>query len=245
MDAGTDAPVKVSKSAPTIKLPTSQQRQLIVGRTGSGKTRAACWNLSMRNLNTMPWIVLNHKREELIDSVDGAQFVDLDFVPKKPGLYIYHPLPDDDEAVTALLYKIYLKGRCGIYVDEGTMLKPTNRAMNACLTQGRSKHIPIIILSQRPVGLTRHARTEADHYQIFELIDKADRDVLRGFVAADLEAWMDADEGKEPKLPKYHSLWYDVGQRRVFLMKPVPGDDVILGMFDAQLAPPSKKKIFL
>jgi hypothetical protein len=230
-----------------MRLPNTSQRMLIMGRTGSGKTRAACWHLAMRNLNYMPWIVLNHKGEELIDSVEGAQHVDLDFVPKKPGLYIYHPVPEvHDQAVTDLLWKIHGKENTGIYIDEGYMVDRKDPAMQAILTQGRSKHIPMVILSQRPVWLTRFAVSESDFYQVFELTDRADRDRIKSFIPTDLEYWMASAVNEPPKLPQYHSLYYDVGKRSLEVIKPVPNDDFILGMFYKQLAAKrGNKKVFI
>lgn len=230
-----------------MRLPNTSQRMLIMGRTGSGKTRAACWHLGMRNLNFMPWIVLNHKGEQLIDSVEGAEHVDLDFVPKKPGLYIYHPVPEvDDAAVTSLLWKIHGRENAGIYIDEGYMVDRKDPAMQAILTQGRSKHIPMVILSQRPVWLTRFAVSEADFYQVFELTDRADRDRIKSFIPTDLEEWMASEVNQTPKLPQFHSLYYDVGKRSLEMVLPVPNDDFILGMFQKQLAAKQgNRKVFI
>lgn len=227
-----------------LKLPTDKHRQLILGKTGSGKTRAAVWNLAQRNMVTKPWIVLNHKREDLIDSIDGAQFVDMDFLPKKPGLYVYHPTPEvDDDAVTSLLWKIHAKENIGIYIDEGYMLDPRDKAMQAIFTQGRSKHIPTIVLSQRPVWLSRFAVSEADFYQVFQLTDKRDRQTINSFIPCDMEFLMQTNANEKPILPIYHSLWYNVSDNTLCMLKPVPGDDEILGLFGNKLK--SEKKIFL
>lgn len=229
-----------------MRIPNTSQRQLIMGRTGSGKTRAACWNLGMRNLQFMPWIAINHKGEELIDSIEGAQHVDLDFIPKKPGLYVYHPVPEvDDAAVTNFLWKIHARENAGIYIDEGYMIDRKDPAMQAILTQGRSKHIPMIILSQRPVWLTRFAVSEADFYQVFQLTDKADRERIKSFIPTDLEYWMAQTANEPARLPQYHSLWYDVGKNELVMMKPVPDDDTIRTMIESQLEVKDKKKFFI
>jgi len=219
-----------------IRLPDSSQRQLILGKTGSGKTRAACWNLAMRDLNAAPWIVLNHKGEKLIDSVPGAQHVDLDFTPEEPGLYIYHPVPQNDDAmVTDLLWRIHRQENCGIYIDEGYMVDRKDPALQAILTQGRSKHIPMIILSQRPLWLTRFAISESDFYQVFQLTDRDDRDRIKSFIPTNLEYWMMTEVNSPPKLPQFHSLWYDVSRNQLVVMEPVPDDAAILSMFERQL----------
>lgn len=229
-----------------FKFPDATHRQFIVGTTGSGKTQAAVWNLAHRNLQSSPWIALNHKGDALLDSIEGAQHVDLDFVPKKPGLYIYHPVPEnDDEAVRELLWKIHGKGNTGVYVDEGYMISPRDPAQNALLTQGRSKRIPMIIATQRPVGMTRLARSESDFFQVFYLKSKDDRKVVQEFIPVDLEELMVAPVNTEPPLPKYHSLWYDVHRNRLFKMDPVPDAGTILDMFTPQLPQLERKKVFL
>lgn len=226
-------------------LPNDTQRQLILGKNGSGKTRAAVFNLSKRRLDKMPWVVLNHKREDLINSIDGAIFLDIgDKVPKKPGLYIYQPVPNrDDEAVTNILWQIYEQEYTGLYIDEGYMVDRRDLAMQAILTQGRSKHIPCIILSQRPVWLSRFAISESEFFQIFQLTDKRDRETIRSFVPFDLEEIMRTAVNTAPKLPIYHSIWYNSNNNQLVMLTPVPSDDEILSRFKFIL--PSNKKIYL
>jgi hypothetical protein len=227
-----------------LTFPNDKQRHLILGKTGSGKTRAAVYGLSRRRLHDRIWIVLNHKGEELIDSIDGGQSVELDFFPTKPGLYIYHPVPEvDDEAVTSLMWKIHARGDIGLYIDEGYMIGPRDPAMQAIFTQGRSKYIPTIVLSQRPVWLSRFAVSEADFFQVFQLTDKRDRQTINSFIPTDLEYLMQTEANVKPLLPIYHSLWYDVGGNQLVMLKPVPTDNIILDAFKHQL--PSTRKIFL
>jgi hypothetical protein len=72
--------------------PTDTQHLSIVGKTGTGKTQAAAWHLSRRSFDVMPWIIINHKRDDLLTSI-RAEEIDLDKVPRKAGLYSLHPLP--------------------------------------------------------------------------------------------------------------------------------------------------------
>ena len=225
-----------------MRLPNDSQRITIYGKTGTGKTRAAVWHLSQRRFDVRPWIVLNHKGEELIDSIEGAQHVELDFVPKKAGIYIFHPIPEvDDEAVTSLLWKIHARENCGIYIDEGYMLPARDPAFQAILTQGRSKKIPLITLTQRPVWVTRFAISEADFHQVFYLQDKDDRKRVNSFIPADLERWMRTEVNQPPKLPEFHSLYYDVGKNHLNMLLPVPDDSILLATIEARLKPKNKK----
>lgn len=220
-----------------IRLPNSKQRILIIGKTGTGKTCGAVWHLSHQDFSKKTWIVLNHKGDDLIDSIAGAEHVDLDFRPdpKNKGLFIYHPIPQvDDDAVTELLWDIHAQGNIGVYIDEGYMIPNRDPAMQALLTQGRSKNIPMIILSQRPAWITRFCISEADFFQVFYLADKRDRQTINGFIPVDLENLMSAPVNSEPLLKKFHSLYYDVGANKAVIMQPVPTDEEILSRFNLE-----------
>lgn len=208
-----------------MNLPSDEHRVTIVGRTGSGKTQAAVWQLSLRSFDAMPWIIYDFKRDKLINQIAGAKELALDQMPDEPGIYIVHPLPDQTLEVQQQLWKIWAKENVGVYVDEGYMMSTasaTNPAFRALLTQGRSKNIPIIILSQRPVWLDRFVFSESDFYQVFHLNDERDKKTIASFVPADLYK----------KLPKFHSYYYDVGEDKLTVVKPVPSSDQILATFE-------------
>jgi hypothetical protein len=90
-----------------LRLPTDAQRITIIGKTGSGKTQGAAWLLAHRSFDKKPWIILDFKYDELLGEISGIKEIGVrDALPKKPGLYICHPLPKaDDEAVEDLLWK--------------------------------------------------------------------------------------------------------------------------------------------
>lgn len=220
-----------------IRLPNSKQRILIIGKTGTGKTCGAVWHLSQHDFTKKTWVVLNHKGDDLIDSIAGAHHLELNERPnpKKKGLYIYHPIPQvDDEAVTELLWDIHRMGNIGVYIDEGYMIPNRDPAMQALLTQGRSKNIPMIILSQRPTWISRFCISEADFFMVFYLADKRDRQTINGFIPVDLENLMSAPVNSEPPLKKFHSLYYDVGKNQAVIMQPVPTDEEILSRFNLE-----------
>lgn len=229
-----------------MRLPDNSQSILVIGKNGSGKSRAAVWHLAQKPLDRFPWIVLNHKNEELIDSIPGAQMVDMNFTPKKPGLYIYHPIPEkDDEAVTDLIWRIYEREKIGVYIDEGYMINPRDKAMTAIYTQGRTKQIPIITLSQRPSLINRFAVSEAGFYQVFYLSDKRDREKVDAFIPdAPLNKLMLSVPGVGRPLPDYHSVYYDVAKDELVIMAPVPDDDTILSLFENKLKKTINKGLF-
>lgn len=207
----------------SLRLPDDTHRVSVIGRTGSGKTQGAVWQLSKRRFDLRPWIILDWKRDKLIGTL-GAQKTDIGGKPpKKPGLYIAQPQPHEaeDGTLETYLWKIWAQENTGIYVDEGYMIGNNNNAFRSLLTQGRSKHIPMIILSQRPVGMDRYVFSESDYFQIFEITDTRDKKTVNSFVPVDLDA----------RLPKYHSIWYDVGQNEATLLAPVPDGDTLQGRF--------------
>lgn len=230
-----------------FRFPNSSHRQFICGRTGSGKTVAACHNLLYRNFLVDPWVILNHKGTALIDSIEGANHVDLDFVPKKPGLYVYHPIPEnDDAAVTELMWKLHRRGHVGLYVDEGYMISPRDPAMRALLTQGREKRIPVITATQRPFMNSRFSISESDFFQIFQLNDIEDIRRVKGFVPFNLEYYMKTEPNEEPKLGAYYSVWYDVSRNYLVRLEPSPSEDEILDQFQDALKPAEgRRTIFL
>ena len=52
-----------------IKFPDNSQRITIIGRTGSGKTHAALWHLSIRDLKNLPWVIINSKGSNFFNKI--------------------------------------------------------------------------------------------------------------------------------------------------------------------------------
>lgn len=205
-----------------FRLPGARDRLCVLGRTGSGKTHCAAWVLSHSNWPAIPWIIIDYKRDPLIAQIPQLEELRLGSkLPRLPGLYVVHPRPDQEAEVEALLWDVWRRGRVGLWVDEGHIL-PDKGALQALLSQGRSKSIPVIILSQRPVWLNRFALSESGFFSVFSMNDKRDRQTIQSFLPEiDLET----------RLPARHSYWYDVAEDRAFLMRPVPDSDDILNRF--------------
>lgn len=214
-----------------FRLPNGKQRIAILGRTGSGKTLAALWHLSNANFDIQPWVVVDYKTDEHIAGIERAQIIDTSFIPKRPGLYIVQPEPD--ESLLDFFTAIWQRERIGVYVDEGYMIgedSGTEKRFKTLLTQGRSKRIPMIILSQRPAWITRFVFSEADFYQIFHLNDIRDQKTVEAFLPS----------GTYKRLPDYHSIYFDVGRNKTTYLAPVPMEDVLLDKINARLKPMRK-----
>jgi len=205
-------------------LPRDDQRLVIVGRNGTGKTQAGAWQLAMRRLHNRRWIIFDFKGDELLNEM-GATELDVGKLPKKPGLYITHPLPHQEDEVEEYLWKIWQEGHIGLFIDEGYMLG-NSAAFRALLTQGRSKKIPMIILSQRPAWISRFVFSEANFYQVFHLNDRDDRKSMQRFVPYDLEI----------RQPPFHSVYYYVDKDEVQVLGPAADRNRILATVDAKLA---------
>jgi hypothetical protein len=210
-----------------VRFPDDTKRHAIVGTTGSGKSYAAAWHLSRRSWDTKPWIVYDPKRDDLIAEIPGTREIGMhEPIPEVPGIYLVHNLPGELDAVIDHMWKIYARENTGVYVDEGYMVSGGsangNPALRAILTQGRSKHIPLVMISQRPVWMDRFVWAESEFIQIFRLNDRRDRESVKAFVPIDLE---------KERLPEYHSYYYDVGENEIIVLKPVPDKKVILSTF--------------
>lgn len=212
-----------------VRFPDDTQRLSIVGATGSGKTQAAQWHLSHRRYDLMPWVVYNTKADESIDAIPYAHQIEIDRVPVDPGVYIVKPLPHETEAIEAHLWSIWNRGNTGVYIDEGYAFGNNNEPFRSLLTQGRSRRVPMIVLSQRPVWLDRFVFSESEFFQAFRLQHQKDRAAMEEIIPASLD-----------RLPPYHSWYYDALGNNLYNMQPVPSIDVIHATFARRLAPKRK-----
>lgn len=227
-----------------FRLPQGGEHVSVFGRTGSGKTQAGAWILSTRDLKEKPYVIIDYKGDELLNSISRVRDIGYKDVPSEPGLYILKAHPSDKEPMENWLLKIWEKGDTGLYFDEGYMV-PDENNLTGIFTQGRSLNIPVIMLSQRPAWLNRFAFSEASHFMVFHLNDKRDQQNVReftppGFLDMQLsEKDKDLEKGLENpesgRLPKYHSRWYNVNDDLAFVMKPVPSADEIRDKIESQL----------
>lgn len=208
------------------RLPGPRDRIAIIGPTGSGKTHAALWHLGNASFLSRPYLVINPKREELLEGIERITPMDVtDDIPKYPGLYDIQPLPRDADLVQDLLIRAWDNENVGIWIDEGLMFGD-GEGVEAILTQGRSKKCPCIFLMQRPVWVSRFAVSEATFVQYFGLSDKRDRATVKSFAEN-----LPVDE----PLGKFHSFYYDIPRKKNFLFKPMPDAATILDTINSRM----------
>lgn len=216
-----------------FRFPSVSQRVTVVGRTGSGKTYKGAWLLSHAPFDRQPYVIVDYKGDDLLNGIERIREIGQhEPLPKQPGLYIVHPDIHDHETTEDWLWSVWKRGKTGLYFDEAYMLPNsgyTRRgALQAILTQGRSKHIPVISLVQRPSQISLFVMSEADFFSVFHLPRVQDRKTMSDLLGG--HAVMEHSEENE-----FHSKWFDVGKHQMFSMKPVPDGDAISDAINARL----------
>lgn len=208
-----------------VELPSSDSRTVIVGATGSGKTQFSVWLLSTRDWHKRIWFILDFKGDKLINALDLPLWNFGDEWPNEPGLYLIRILPGQEDLVSQFFLTCYNAGNVGIYIDEMYQLPYQDRWIRACLTQGRSKNIEIIGCTQRPVRIDVFFLSEASYIGLFNLRVKDDRKRMSDYM-----------DGLEiNRLPKYHCLWYDVGDNESVVFEPVPDAATLIEIFHEEI----------
>ena len=204
-----------------FRFPGGDARTTVIGATGTGKTTCGVWLLSRQRFDKRSWIIVDFKQEAIFDAVGLPPIVPWSVGSKPPRdkgkLYLISPRPDQDDELEAFLWRVWEKGETGLFVDEATLM-PDRDAFRAILQQGRSKRIPVIACTQRPVDVKRALFSEASYFCVYRLQDRRDARVIEGFVPGDLSA----------PLPGPHAWrWYDVAANTLLTMGPVPPPDQV------------------
>jgi hypothetical protein len=198
----------------SIVLPGAADRTVVIGPTGSGKTVGGAWVLTKQNFAKRPWIAIDFKDEELWDLVGTPPMRDLKLgsMPGKLGFYRMQVRPGQEEQLEYWLWKVWKKENIGLFVDEVSLI-PQKAAFKAILRQGRSKRIPVISCTQRPVDCDREVFSESQFRMFYGIEDPRDWLVIRGlFKHGDVER----------PLPPYWCYWYDAKNKTCTTLSPVP-----------------------
>jgi hypothetical protein len=211
-----------------MRMPGDTERHAIVGSTGSGKTIFGLWCLSRRNYDRKPWLLIDFKHDEHIGKIPRVEEIDVTSrIPKHKGLYVVRPSIKelDDGSVTDMLFRIWERENIGVFVDEGYMIPRLDRGMRALLTQGRSKRIPMINLSQRPAFVSPFLLSESEFKTVFYLEHPADVERVQEYMRMPRTA-------NPMELLDHHSYWYQREGRQFRYLSPCPPEAEILDEFD-------------
>jgi DNA helicase HerA-like ATPase len=223
-----------------VIFPDDTNRHAIVGMTGTGKTVFGLWCLSQRSYDRIPWIIFDTKLDPIIRELPQLTEVDIRHEPPASrGLYVVRPSPADfDEGLpTQYLYKIWAREGLahsrrrgtGIFIDEGYSFRALDPALRAVLTQGRSKRIPMICLSQRPAWISPFILSESEFKTVFFLQHQSDIKRVSEWLPARDEHGAAIDPYT---LPDHHSYWYGIKGREFRTLGPCPPEQEILDAFD-------------
>lgn len=217
--AVTVAALPISKSSPSFQLPGANDRTTIIGGTGTGKTTLGAWVLSKQRFDARPWILLDFKDEELWDLIGDPPLRELKLgkMPGKTGLYRMHVAPGQEDDLETWLWNVWKHENIGLFCDEVSLI-PQRNAFKAILRQGRSKRIPVISCTQRPVDCDREIFTESQYVSVFRMDDIRDYKTIQGFTR---------NAPIEKPLKERWSYWYDKRNFTCTVLKPVPSPDII------------------
>lgn len=208
-----------------LRLPGPRDRMVNIGQTGSGKTWSGLWHISNASFHVRPYVIIDPKNEDF-GEID-AQEIEVGYMPKTPGIYIMHPLPYEMPQVDAFMMECWERTNIGLFIDEA-MFHDEGPGLQAVLTQGRAKLVPMIINTQRPVDIPRLIFNQASFFQIFPMNDKREMKSIRNFVPV-------PELHKGEPLPEFWSWYYDVKKRKLLVMKPVPNASQSIDRINARL----------
>lgn len=202
-----------------FRLPGAADRTTIIGETGTGKTIMGGWVLSKQRFDKRPWVAIDFKGEVLWDMIGTPPVRDLRLgaMPGNRGLYRMSVNPGQEDELEDWMWKVWKHENIGLFIDEVSLV-PQKSAFKGLLRQGRTKLIPIISCTQRPVDCDREVFTESQFISVFALADVRDYKIIQGFTHG---------AAIDRPLPEHHSHWYDKRKRTLFALKPTPDPDSI------------------
>jgi len=164
----------------------------------------------LRDMNIMPWFVIDHKGDENIARLPAEPFnVDSMFLPTRGLHHIKAKFTESyRDKLEAFLMRAFQRGKAGIYVDEGHLLGPSE-AVRIIMVAGRSKHVPMMWTSQKAAWIDPFIWSQAHFYRVFQLQTKLD---TKRFEENFPIRWSAPEE--------YHSYYYDVAKGKVIYLKP-------------------------
>lgn len=228
-----------------FRFPGPRDRVTINGKSGSGKSTFAIWLFAeSADFDKKPWVFIDYKKEDLIQAaLKEDMFRRLKItaaIPKDPGAYVVEPDPHNPDEVVKFLWRVYDRGRCGVFLDEATMIPElrgqanTGGPFQSLLSQGRSKEIPVWTLAQRPVNVNNMVLTENNFYVAFRLRSGKDLAKVKDEIPENSKNY-DYVWGDEWNPPARYARWYDDERDLSLRLRPCPPPDEILGVLFERL----------
>lgn len=208
-------------------------RGLLVGKTGSGKSQNAIFQL--RHAVGSPVIIFDTKIEdcffslpegdeelEVVNNFDEFKALAKRAAKDWPDYILVRPSADEVrfweplDNYTHFVYNNF--GKCFIYFDEMLQWHKNMQAGSGLinlLTRGRSRGKTTLMASQRPAWISRFCFTESDKFYVHKLNDQRDYQSLSA-VVPNIES--------VARPPRFHFWHYDTGadMESPVLFKPVP-----------------------
>jgi len=224
-----------------MRLPDKSQRLVVIGKTGEGKSTVGLYFLCQMDWDETPYVFVDIKGDDLFAKILKAcgktiKRIDYNTVPTKGGLYYLKVDMFDMEGLEQWLVKVYQQGNVGLFIDEGYAIPKMSKAFTAILTQGRAKNIPVIVLYQRPVYMSKFAIAQADFFVCLNQNMQSDKELTYEYVPLDLD-YKGHRINVLTTLPRYCFLYYDVAESEIQFFKPVPHPNNIVKMFKDRLKP--------
>lgn len=214
---------------PEFRLPNISERAMIFGRNGSGKTVFMTWLLSRSSITEIPWIVIDHKQDAYLAGLPRIKQIEMNELPRHPGLYLLKADYRRDPSIDALMSRILEKGNIGVFDDEAASIpqsEPRFVGLKSIFAAGRSKRTPMLFGTQRPSWINKSVLSESDYFAGFYLQNEDDMKRAQKFVGKRFDE----------RLPPYHAHWYDVKQDAYFRVRPVDEAET-MQVLDERLKP--------
>lgn len=219
-----------SETLPEINL---NDRVAIFGGTGSGKSVLA--HALLRSIPKGWWKIII----DVTDTINEPTALDFYDPTKIPwdevsegddAMWTMRFVPNIDaslyEQISILYMEIYNHGACWVWLDEANEVSTAHKTafgLRKVLLQGRKAWIGHAACTPRPADISKSIVTQSQYLICFSLVDFDDRQRMSRYIG------MAPDEFDEvlSQLGKYEYLFYDVAERTLYHVPPVPEDIVI------------------
>ncbi len=198
---------------PTMAI-AADQRLCLFGRTGSGKT-----TLAKRLLSSFRgrWLCLDPKWDFQLTTREGPVPIVEAYNPKL-SQQILRVVPDEGELARydEAIEQIWRDGESLLYIDEITLINPSRVALRPSLGKavrtGRSRGLAVWSGSQRPKDIPSAVFTETEHFCVFQLQFKADREKVASFTGDNIASALKA-------IRRHDFVYYNVLDDSAFIAR--------------------------